>query len=99
MEIFGATKDTPCLRLRLRHEEVCWRQEHFGFVLYDRRTDGLYEGNHIGCEILRQIDDGEPVDAIGTALCTRYDIPPDRAASDVADFVQFLIHENLVAPW
>jgi len=96
MGISGVTEGPPCERFRLRKGEVSWRQEDFGFVLYDRRTDGLYEGNHVGCEILRWLDDGAPIDAIGAALHARYAVPPDRAAGDVAEFLQFLVLEDLV---
>ena len=95
----GVTDGPPCGRLRLRRGEVFWRQEDFGFVLYDRRSDSLYEGNHTGCEILRRLDEGESIDAICRRLQVRCAVPPDRAAGDVAEFLRFLVREDLVATW
>jgi hypothetical protein len=96
MATSGATSDLFGIRLQLRQEELSWRKEDYGFVLYDRRTDGLYEGNHIGSEILKQFDDGTSIDEICAGLHACYAIPLEQAASDVGDFVQFLIREDLV---
>ena len=99
MATSGATERPPGERLRLRQGEVSWRGEHFGFVLYDRRTDALYEGNHVGREILQRLDLGARPGEISAALHARYAVPPDDAARDVADFLQFLAREDLVVRW
>ena len=95
----GVTERPPYERLRLRQGDVSWREEDFGFVLYDRRTDGLYEGNQVGREILRRLDEGASIDAICAALSARYAVPPGKAASDVAEFIRFLVLEDLVVRW
>ena len=95
----GVTERPPYERLRLRQGDVSWREEDFGFVLYDRRTDALYEGNRVGREILHRLDEGIPIDAICTALSARYVIPPDKATSDVTAFLRFLVLEDLVVQW
>ena len=59
----------------------------------------MYEGNRVGREILHRLDEGVPTDAICTALSARYAIPPGKATSDVAEFLRFLVLEDLVVQW
>jgi Coenzyme PQQ synthesis protein D (PqqD) len=90
------TEWLPCERLRLRPGDVSWREEAFGFVLYDRRSDDLYEGNQVGGEILRRLDSGASSDTICSELSSRYGVPLAAAAGDVAEFLRFLMLADLV---
>ncbi len=98
MATSGVTEPPSDERIRLRHDRVRWREEHFGFVLYDGRADSLYEGNHTGCEILRCLEAGASMDDVCAALRARYGVADDTAARDVAEFVRFLVLEDLLAP-
>jgi hypothetical protein len=94
----GVTEGQPS-RLRLRQGEVAWRREHFGFVLYDRRTDELYEGNRVGCEILQRLDEGAATDEIVAAIEARYAVTRDAAAGDIGEFIRCLLLNDLVVLW
>ena len=74
--------------MRLAEGTVHWREETFGFVLYDAVTDTLYEGNQEGSGILKMLSDGAPQMHVATCL--------GQDPEDVAEFVKPLLAEGVV---
>jgi hypothetical protein len=83
-------------QLRLQRPRVSWREENAGFVLYDRQTDALYEGNHVGREILNLLDKGASADEICDVLDNHHDVARDVLRRDIEQFLHFLSEEHLL---
>jgi hypothetical protein len=83
-------------RFRLKHSHVTWHGEDFGFVLYDRQADAVYEGNHVGRMILELLDNGASVDTICHRVHGCYAISRDVVRHDIEQFRQFLYEEHLL---
>ncbi|HJN15983.1 MAG TPA: hypothetical protein QGH10_10850 [Armatimonadota bacterium] len=84
MATSGATDET----IRLAEGTTHWREEAFGFVLYDAVTDTLYEGNKEGSGILKLLSDGAPQMHVVTSL--------GQDPEDVAEFLEPLIAAGVV---
>ncbi len=83
----------------MRHLEVSWREEHFGVLLYDRRTDTLYQGNHVAGEVLGLLEEGASGDEIVAKLCARYQANGKAVRCDVEQFLRFLLEQDLAVRW
>ena len=65
-----------------------------GFV-FDPATGDSYLMNRTGTVILRGLQQGHDEAAVAAAIVEDFDVEPDTAARDVADFVNRLEHLRL----
>jgi len=60
--------------------------------------DSIYTLNGVGSTIWELLDGAHSVGQIADALCERYDVKPEQAEQDVAEFVASLRATGLVEP-
>jgi hypothetical protein len=81
--------------LRLR-PDVLVTDTDDGLVLLDGRSGRYWEVNGTGAATLRGLLGGDSADQVAETLTARYDVPRDRAATDIARFIRTLRNAGLV---
>ncbi|MEA2248307.1 MAG: hypothetical protein QOH46_2836 [Solirubrobacteraceae bacterium] len=83
--------------LRLRPDELAWREFEGEAVLLDLRTSVYLATNPTATLLWRQLDGGTTESAMAATLVEAFDIPAARAAADVARFIADCRARNLLA--
>jgi len=69
-------------------DNVRWRQENGGLILYDVEHDIIYRGNHMTFVIVEQCNGQNTIRDIATYLTSEYRIPYCRALVDVREIIE-----------
>ncbi|UFU02399.1 PqqD family protein [Ruania suaedae] len=84
--------------MRLRAQDVSWREIDGEMVLLDLRTSTYLTANRVGTLLLRLLSEHErTVDELADALVTEFEIPRSRAQADVEAFIADLRTRKLLA--
>ena len=59
--------------------------------------DAIYTLNEVAAHIWKIVDAPTSVDRIVEEICREFDVPPDRAAHDVVEFLDALESAGLIA--
>lgn len=85
------------VKLALRTEELTWTPTDTGVVILDLRTSRYLQLNDSAAVLWQQLEGGTSTAALVETLVTTYEIPADRAGSDVEAFVGILRERDLIA--
>jgi Coenzyme PQQ synthesis protein D (PqqD) len=83
--------------LRLRPEALSWREVGGELVAVDTQTSTYLAANPTGLLLWRALADGTTEEQLAAGLVERFGIEPDRAAADVARFVESVRARGLLA--
>ena len=75
---------------------VKFREEKFGGVLFETRSEKVFTLNSTGAAIVREIVAGAPEEEIGGRLRLRFAGPPDAIENEVRALVSELRTKGLV---
>ena len=75
---------------------VKFREEKFGGVLFETRSERVYTLNPAAAAVVREIESGRPEDEIVPTLRTRFDAGDGVIERDVFAFLDMLRREGLV---
>lgn len=60
--------------------------------------EGMYVLNDVGTLVWERLDGRTPLPALVNAVCHCYDVSPEVAAADVAEFLEALATAGLITP-
>jgi hypothetical protein len=83
--------------LRLRSDDLAWREFAGEGVLLDLRTSMYLATNPSATVLWRQLDQGTTESAMTAALVDAFGIPAERAAADVRRFLAACRERDLLA--
>ncbi len=83
--------------LRLRRDDLAWREFAGEGVLLDLRTSMYLATNPAATILWRHLDNGTTETAMAAALVDAFDITSERAAADVRKFLADCRERNLLA--
>lgn len=75
---------------------VKFREERFGGILFDTRSERVFTLNPTGAAVVRQIEAGHEQDAISAHLMERFSGTDASIESDVAAFIDGLRQKGLI---
>jgi hypothetical protein len=75
---------------------VKFREEKFGGVLFETRSERVYTLNPAAAAVIREIESGRPEDEIVPTLRARFDAGDGVIEQDVFAFLDTLRREGLV---
>jgi hypothetical protein len=82
--------------LRLRQDDLAWREFAGEAVLLDLRTSMYLATNPAATILWRRLDQGTTETAMAAALVETFEIPAYRAAADVRKFLADCRERNLL---
>lgn len=77
-------------------KNVRFREEKFGGVLFETRSEKVYTLTPTAAAVLREISSGRAAGEIAASLAARFDGPPDAIERDVGAFIAELRDKGLV---
>ena len=77
-------------------KNVKFREEKFGGVLFETRSEKVYTLTPTAAAVVQEIAAGHASDAIAPRLAQRFDGPESRIAEEVAAFLAELRDKGLV---
>ena len=83
--------------LRLRGDDLAWREFDGEAVLLDLRTSMYLAANAAATILWRQLEQGTTESALAVLLVDAFDIPAERAAGDVSAFLASCRERGLLA--
>jgi hypothetical protein len=83
--------------LRLRQDDLAWREFAGEAVLLDLRTSTYLATNPTATILWRQLDRGTTESALAAALIEAFEIDPELAAADVERFLKDCRERDLLA--
>lgn len=83
--------------LRLRQDDLAWREFDGEAVLLDLRTSMYLATNPAATVLWRELAQGSTESAMAAALVDAFGIPLERATADVERFVADCRERNLLA--
>jgi hypothetical protein len=82
--------------IRLRGEDIAWRDVDGEIVVLDLRTSRYLQVNASGAAVWPMLVSGASMDSLSEALQAAFDLDPARASRDVATFIDTLRARDLV---
>lgn len=82
--------------MRIKDEHVVWREVDDQIVLLDLDGSTYFRLNDSAAVLWRQIIGGADEAALPSVLVDTYSIPPERAAAEVAEFLDALEAKGMV---
>ena len=77
-------------------QHVKFREERFGGVLFETRSEKVYTLTPTAAAVLQEIVAGRPGDDIAPCLASRFDAPEEAISRDVKAFLDDLRQKGLV---
>jgi hypothetical protein len=88
----------PTHEIRLRPEDVVWREVDDEVIVLDRRTWAYLSINDSGAALWPHVVEGTTKPALVRELVARFEVDEPTAADDVEAFVAKLREHDLLAP-
>jgi hypothetical protein len=83
--------------LRLRDEDVFWRESGREIVALDATASRYFSANPSAAALWKRLGEGATEAELADTLCERYGIARARAEADVREFVEQLSGQGLLA--
>lgn len=75
---------------------VIIRQEDFGLLIFDPKTDTIFETNHIGAEMLQNCDGKRGLSELSKLIADMFETELQVVSSDVKSFLTELVNIGLI---
>ena len=85
-------------RMTLKMDDLTWREVHDELLVLDMATATYLTLNGSAKVLWQRLADGATVNELVGALIDRYRITPERAESDVRDFLEVLEERSFLKP-
>lgn len=83
-------------RVQIRRQDLTWREVDGIVIALDLASSTYFTTNKSGRYLWHALTTGATVDELTTLLESTFGIPPERAADDVAAFLELLSDNNLI---
>jgi Coenzyme PQQ synthesis protein D (PqqD) len=86
----------PASILRLRRDQLEWREIEGEIIALDLRTSRYLAVNRSGARIWSTLAEGASRDELAHVLIRSYGVPPEQAETETGAFLQMLADEDLL---